>query len=254
MKKLNTRQVITILVTLLTITFNILANALPFNGLGTGEISDRFQILFVPAGYVFSIWGLIYLGLIAFTVYQALPAQRENTLLNRIAPAYWTANIANVVWLFLWHWEYFPFTLAVMLVILASLITLYRQFGKEGRKLTKAEISFVEAPFGIYLGWISVATIANATQVLYFSGWNGAGISPIIWTVIMLAAATVLGMLMLLREWAFDYAAVLVWAFIGIANKQAGNPTVVYAAWTAAGVIIAVGLITFIRKRRERKG
>jgi len=252
MKNLSKRQVITIAVTLITVVVNILANALPFNGQGTGEISDRFQILFVPAAYVFSIWGLIYLGLIAFTVFQALPAQRDNVLLDRIAPMYWIANIANMVWLFLWHWEFFSQTLVAMLVILASLIALYRQFGKAERKLTRAEKSFIEAPFGIYLGWISVATIANATQVLYYNGWNGAGISPEIWTVIMLAAATILGILMLVREQAFDYAAVLVWAFIGIANKQAGIPTVVYSSWVAAGVIILVGLITFIRERRAK--
>jgi hypothetical protein len=252
MKNLSKRQIVTIVVTLITIVLNILANALPFNGKGTGEISDRFQILFVPAGYVFAIWFFIYLGLIAFTIFQALPAQRDSKLLDRIAPAYWIANTANVVWLFLWHWEYFPLTLVVMLVILASLIALYRQFGKAGRKFTRAEKSFVEAPFGIYLGWISVATIANATQVLYYSGWNGAGISPVIWTVIMLTTATILGILMLAREKAFDYAAVLVWAFIGIANKQAGIPTVVYAAWAASGVIILAGLITFIQQRRAK--
>jgi len=249
MKKTKIQQVITIFVTLLTIILNVLANALPFNGQGTGEISDRFSILFVPAGYVFSIWGLIYVGLILFTVYQARNSQKENPLIEKIAPAYWIANIANAVWLFLWHWEYFPLTLLAMLTILVSLIALYLQFGKTKSPLTSSELWLVKVPFSIYLGWISVATIANFSQVLFFAGWNGLGLSPAIWTVIMLAVAAALGILMLLREKDYAYAAVLVWAFIGIASKQADNPTVFYSAWAATGLIILGSLISFFKKR-----
>jgi len=107
MKRISLSQIITILVTLLTITVNVLANALPLNGQDTGEISDRFDIYFVPAGYVFSIWGLIYLGLIAFTIYQALPSQKDNELIKKIYPAYWIGSLANIVWLFLWHYNIF---------------------------------------------------------------------------------------------------------------------------------------------------
>jgi len=251
MKKMNIRQIITILVTLLTITLNALANTLPFNGQGTGEISDRFSILFVPAGYVFSIWGLIYIGLIMFTVFQALNSQRENSLIDKIAPAYWIANIANAVWLFLWHWEYFPMTLMAMLTILGSLIALYLQFGKTKSPLSSSEVWLVKVPFSIYLGWISVATIANFSQVLFFAGWNGFGLSPVIWTVIMLAVAALLGILMLLREKDYAYAAVLVWAFIGIASKQANYPSVFYSAWAGTGLIILSGLTTFFKKRQK---
>jgi hypothetical protein len=249
MKKFNSRQIITILVTLLTIILNVLANALPFNGQGTGEISERFSILFVPAGYVFSIWGLIYIGMILFTVYQALNSQRENSLIDKIAPSYWIANMANNVWLFLWHWEFFPLTLIAMLTILLSLISLYRQFNKTESPLTPSEVWLVKVPFSIYLGWISVATVANISQVLFFTGWNGFGLSPEIWTVTMLAVGAVLGTLMLLRERDFVYAAVLIWAFIGIAAKQANNRTIVYSAWSAAGFIILWSLVTLIVKK-----
>ena len=251
MKKMNKRQIITILVTLLTITLNALANTLPFNGQGTGEISDRFSILFVPAGYVFSIWGLIYIGLIMFTVFQALNSQKENSLIEAITPAYWIANIANAVWLFLWHWEYFPMTLIAMLTILGSLIALYLQFGKTKSPLSSSEVWLVKVPFSIYLSWISVATIANFSQVLFFAGWNGFGLSPVIWTVIMLAVAALLGILMLLREKDYAYAAVLVWAFIGIASKQANYPSVFYSAWAGTGLIILSGLTTFFKKRQK---
>ena len=127
MKKINSKQIITIFFTLFTIVVNGLANILPLNGQETGEISDRFDIYFVPAGYVFSIWGIIYLGLIAFSIYQALPAQKDNPLLNKIYPAYWISSLANIVWLFLWHYNVFSVTLVAMVTILISLLYIYIQ-------------------------------------------------------------------------------------------------------------------------------
>lgn len=112
------RQVLVIIAAFATIIFNIAANALPLNGLNTGELSDRFQIFFVPAGYVFSIWGLIYLGLIAYAIYQLLPAQRENPRLRSIGYLFILSCLANIAWLFLWHYEVFEFTLIAMGVLL----------------------------------------------------------------------------------------------------------------------------------------
>ncbi|MFN2152224.1 MAG: tryptophan-rich sensory protein, partial [Anaerolineales bacterium] len=119
------RQILVVLATLATIVVNGLANALPINGLGTGEISDMFDVFFVPAGYVFSIWGLIYLGLLAYSVYQALPSQRENAALQKIGYLYIWSSVANIVWLFFWHYLLFPLTLLAMLVILGLLIAIY---------------------------------------------------------------------------------------------------------------------------------
>jgi len=253
MKKLTPRQIITIFITVLTIVLNILANALPFNGQGTGEISDRFSILFVPAGYVFSIWFLIYVGIAAFTIFQARPEQADNPLINRIAPAYWVANTANIIWLFFWHWEQFPLTLAAMLIILVSLIYLYLQFRRVEKPLTKQEKRFIKIPFSVYLGWISVATIANVTQVLYFINWDGFGLAPEVWTVIMLLVATVVGLLMLLRELDIAYALVLVWSFAGIAVKQAAYLNVARTAWLGAGLLLIMAILTLIRRNKLTK-
>lgn len=254
MKKITIQQLSTLLVTLLTIIVNGLANALPLNGQGTGEISDRFNIYFVPAGYVFSIWGLIYLGLLAFAVYQALPAQRNNELLKKIYPAYWISNLANIAWIFLWHYEYFPLTLVAMLTLLASLLYMYLQITKAGSNLDRNQKWFVKLPVSIYLGWISVATIANVTQVLFYFGWGGWGISPVFWAVIMLTIATVLGLLMLWRENDVAYALVLVWAFVGIASSQAGTALVVNAAWLASVILIlAVIGVSLVSRRSNRR-
>ncbi len=234
MKKITASQIITLLATVVTVTVNALANILPLNGLNTGEISDRFAIYFVPAGYVFSIWGLIYLGLIIYSLYQLMPDQAENPTLKKIAPLYWIGSLANSVWIFLWHYEVFSITIFAMVAILITLILI-------SRELTKVEGLMkwlVRLPFSIYLGWISVATIANVSQNLFLYDWAGWGIDPQIWAVMLLAVASILGLLKSLLENDTPYSLVLVWAFIGITVSQAGSSLVVPAAWT--GVIILV--------------
>jgi hypothetical protein len=242
MKKISVSQIVTISLAILTITVNTLANALPINGQNTGEISDRFDIYFVPAGYVFSIWGLIYIGMIAYTIYQALPAQRDSELVKKINPSFWISNIANTAWIFLWHYEFFPLTLVTMLTLLASLLYIYLQVSERTIRLDKNQKWFAKYPFSIYLGWISVATIANISQVLFYIGWNSWGISPLTWTVIMIAVATMLGLLILWRENDILYVLVLVWSFVGIANSQAGTALVANTAY-GSGAILTLGII-----------
>ncbi len=243
MKRNILRQLIIVLSVILTIVVNGLANALPLNGQETGVISDRFEIFFVPAGYVFAIWGVIYLGLIAFAVYQALPAQRANPRLAAIDTPFVIASVANILWIFLWHYEVFPATLAVMLVLLVSLITVYLRLGVNRFKVPAVERWAVHLPFSIYLGWITVATVANATQLLYFMGWSGWGIAPQAWAAIMLAVATVLAGVMALTRRDAAYLLVLIWAFIGIALKHAATPTVATSAWVATGIVALLVLI-----------
>ncbi|HUF39519.1 MAG TPA: tryptophan-rich sensory protein [Anaerolineales bacterium] len=238
MKRSSTFQAVTVLTTLITLTVNALANALPLNGQTTGEISDRFSAYFVPAGYVFSIWGLIYVGLIAYTIYQALPAQRDDPTLRRIAPAYWLASLANSIWIFLWHYEHFAWTLVAMVTLLLALIAIYRMAVRE----TGAGRWFVRLPFSIYLGWISVATIANFAQVLSGWGWGASNTVAVAWTVIMIAVAVLLGLLMRHRENDLAYGLVLIWALVGIAVEQADVLPVSYAAWGAVAVL-AVGSV-----------
>jgi hypothetical protein len=141
-----------------------------------------------------------------------------------------------------------------MLTILVSLTLLYLQIRKNEKALTRAEKWNVKLPFSVYLAWISVATIANVTQVLYFISWNGFGLTPEIWTVIMLLVATVVGLLMLLREMDIAFALVLVWAFIGIADKQAAFLNVARTAWLASGLILLVIALTAVKILKLRKG
>lgn len=240
------RQFVTIVATVATITVNVLANVLPINGLNTGEISDRFEVFFTPAGYVFSIWGLIYLGLIVFSVYQALPAERENGTLRAIAPWYWLASAANIVWIFLWHYEYFAVSIVAMLVLLLSLIMIYLRLDTGRKPVSRAMRWLVQVPFSIYLGWITVATIANITPVLWLNDWSGFGISAQAWTAIVLAVAVVIAAAVAFTRADVAYLLVLVWAFAGIAVKHPDVPLVTTSAIVAAVIVALLALVSVL--------
>lgn len=220
-----------------TLALNFLATNLPLNNLTTGQISDMFDIYFVPAGYVFSIWGLIYLGLVGFVIFQALPKQKNSEQLARIDGWFVLSNIANGLWLVSFHYLQFGLALLLMLVLLISLIMIFLRL-----EIGKANVSsgfrwLVHVPFSTYLGWITVATIANATQLLYVLDWNGFGIAPAAWLVIMLAAAVVISALMSFSRRNIPHALVLIWAFVGIAVKFPDIDLVNFSAWGAAGLV-----------------
>jgi hypothetical protein len=227
------RQAINALAFIVMLVVNGLANALPLNGQTTGQISDRFQVFFVPAGYVFSIWGLIYLGLIGYVIYRALPAQRRDARLRSIDALFVVSCVANAVWIVLWHYEFFAFTLIAMFILLTSLVAIYLTLDIGWSRVSAGKRWLVHVPFSIYLGWVTVATIANVTSVLYWAGWDGWGIPPQIWAVVMLVVGLAVATSMSYFRGDIGYLAVIVWAYVGIAVKM----------WTAAplvGILAAV--------------
>jgi len=244
----NKLVLINILTFIITLAVNFLATSLPLNNLTTKEISDSFKIYFVPAGYVFSIWGLIYLGLIAFIVFQSLPKNRENEHVSRIGIWFAVSNLANALWLVSFHYQQFGLAMGFMLVFLVSLIAIFLRLDIGRTKVTAAENWLVNVPFSLYLGWITVATIANATQLLYYIKWDGFGISPEIWLVIMLAAAVSISAFMSLMRRNIPFALVLVWAFTGIAVKFPNIPLVNISSWAAAGAVILILVFALLSK------
>lgn len=238
MSKDTIRQVINLLSVILALTVNILASVLPLNGQNTGEISDRFKVYFVPAGYVFAIWGVIYLGWIAFTIFQLRPSQKENPRLRRLGYLFALSNVANAAWLFCWHYNLFGLSVLVMLILLGLLIAAYLRLDVNRSFVSRTEYWSLDVLFSVYLGWITVATVANITDWLYFVHWNGFGISGQVWAVIMLAVACLLGLVMALTRRDSGYLLVLVWAFAGIAVKQTAAPLVVLSAWIAAAAML----------------
>ena len=249
MSKDTVRQLANALSVVLALTVNILASTLPLNGQNTGEISDRFEVFFVPAGYVFSIWGIIFIGWIALLIYQFLPAQKENSRLRRLG--YWFAlsGVLNAAWLFCWHYNLFGLSVLVMLALLVTLIVSYLKLDVGRAKVSTVEKWTVDIPFSVYLGWISVAAIANITAYLYSIGWNGFGIPPQAWAVIMLVVASLVGLGIALFRRDAGYLLVFVWAFAGIAFKQSAAPLVAYSAWVATLVALGQAVYSLAYRR-----
>ncbi len=242
---------------IIVLALNILANALPLNGKTTGELSDAYPNLFVPAGFTFSIWGLIYLALITFIIYQIKQAfSKKNTqhhFITTIGWSFFLSCLANAGWIVAWHYEYVMLSLVIMFTILTFLLIIYQnlKIGLVGRVSSNEKI-FVHLPFSIYLGWITVATIANITAVLVHFGWNGFGLSPEIWTVIMLLIGTFIGATMLQQRKDVAYSLVIIWAYFGIISKRMTIDLQIYNSITITAMLGIATLVIMIILKIKR--
>jgi len=225
-----------------TVIINSLAGSTTFiGGQLTAQVSDANPTLITPAGYVFSIWGIIYLLLGIFTVYQALPRNQDRPFLKQISFFFVLSCIANILWLFAWQYEQLPISVGLMLLLLASLIAIYLRIGIGKSKASIVEKIAVHLPFSVYLGWITIATIANISATLVNAGWDGAGIDPATWSIIVVAVAVLITILILALRKDIPYALVIVWALVGIAAKQTQNQSIVTLTQTSA-IIIAIAI------------
>jgi hypothetical protein len=205
------------------VTVNVMANALPINNRNTGQISDDYANLFAPAGITFAIWGLIYLLLLGFVVYQFFPISNLKTpkkedLLNKINVYFIATSLANIFWIFSWHYDFIGISVLLMLSLLFFLIRIADIIRKE--KLTSQEKIFISLPFSVYFGWITVATIANITVFLVSISWSGFGISDYFWTSFILLIGALIGILRMRKDRNIAYGLVLIWAYLGILYKH----------------------------------
>lgn len=239
-------RVIIVCSTLLMLTCNVLANTLPFNGLTTAAVSDSFDVFFVPAGYVFSIWGVIYLLLISFTVYTFLNQSDDTGRISRIAPWYLLSSVANSAWLLSWHYQQFGLSVVLMVVLLLSLIRIYML---SRPALDKREYWMSSLPFSVYLGWISVATIANVAAYLDYVSWNGFGIIESAWASIMITIAGLLGIIFALRLRDAAYTLVILWAIAGIWVNFPLQKSIVTTV-QAVGILLVVAVIFAVTRQK----
>lgn len=225
-------RVVNIVALLLVLAVNYLSNTLPLGGRTTGEISAQYPNLFTPAGLTFSIWIVIYIALIAFGFWQAFPmrnTQRAHFRNEAVAFIGWNfvgLCLLNVLWLFMWHYEYPTASVIVMLATLLLLIRLNRKIFLYLPHTTDNR-DFLQLPFGMYLGWISVATIANITAWLVGQGWDGWGLSQQFWTLSMIVVATLLGLAAVSRWDNVPFALAVAWGLVGMAirhNQMTGAP------------------------------
>jgi TspO/MBR family len=223
------------------VVMNYLANALPLNGKTTGELSDAYPNLFVPAGVTFSIWGIIYILLIVFCVVQFTTSQQA--AVSRIGWLFGFTCLFNALWLVAWHYGRLPLSLIMMLGLLVSLIWI-------NTFIRELPYGFFKAAFGIYLGWICIATIANITALLVNYGWGGFGISEETWAIIMIIVGALLASVTI---WRLDNPFIglaVVWAFVGITIKRQDDYRAIFiTAAVAAVAVTAVLVLSFFRRR-----
>ncbi len=216
------RQWANLLAILATFFTNVLANIAPINGLTIGEISNTLfkDVLITPASYAFAIWGLIYLGLISLAIYQALPNNRENPYLQRMGYYLVVSSLAQIVWVFLFLSRLFVLSTVAMLVILVSLLLLYSKLGISINSMSKKQKWLVNFPISVYFGWITVATILNFALALSWIKWDGLGLSNVVWTIIMIVIAAVVGILVRITRKDKVYSAVFIWALVAISIRH----------------------------------
>lgn len=261
------RTPIKVLVTvtyLAMIAVNYLANALPLNGRRTGDVSNAYPSLFTPAGVTFSIWGVIYLLLGAHVLYQlglfrTGPESAEQTaLLNRVGVLFAVSSLANIAWVFAWHYGLIPLSavlIVVILICLALIVTTVR-----GAHLTGRQRWLIGVPFSVYFGWTTVAVVANMTVLLVSRNWDGFGLAESTWAVIIVLVAMVIGTVTMVRNRDVAYGLVLIWAFAGILLRQTsaagfgGRYPGIIAAVIASLVVFLVATIMMLRPRPTKLG
>jgi benzodiazapine receptor len=248
-------QVINIFAILFTIVMNILANVLPFNGVYTGTVSDSYPNYFTPPGYVFAIWGIIYVLLFVFMFYQAKKDQAGEEYLGRIGYLYLIGALLNVSWLILFHYSYGNVSLLIwseVLIVgfLAVLLLTYVRLEIGVKEVPLKQKMAIHLPTSVYLGWISLATIANTAAVLNENLIIEDSIQ-VLWTALVLIVVLVITALMIVMRRDIAYGLVVIWASTGIASKWVSIPLIFDTAVVVAVIVVLLILIMpIIRKKK----
>lgn len=229
----------------MVIVVNAMAVLLPINGKTTGDVSDRYATPFTPAGITFSIWGLIYLALAGFIIYQLWlafsgrqPAELER-LMQRMRGWWLITCLANSCWLFAWHYEFIPVSMLLMVLLLASLLVIHFNFGIALTPASLREKLLVRLPFSLYLGWISVATAANLGALLAYAGWRN-HLVPV--SIALVLLVTLAAALMILRRNNIIFGLVAAWALYGIVLKRREAGVMAETPVTQS-CVIAIGVV-----------
>lgn len=235
--------IVSLVAFVVVVVVNALATTIPLGGMTTGQLSDLYPNLFVPAGLTFSIWGVIYILLGIYVVYGMIQATRApqsgSAFLANIGVLFIITCVANAGWIFAWQYRVLPLSLLAMVVLLISLILIYVRLNVGLSNSGTTEKYAVHLAMSVYLGWITVATIANVTAVLVYYKWNGFGASQQAWAIAMIIVAVAIGLVMLFYRRDIFYTLVIDWAVLGILIKRTST-----ASHSAQGVIVTsiVGL------------
>ena len=247
-------QIANVVAFVITLFFNYLSNSGVFNGNTMGSVSARYQNLFTPAGYAFSIWGLIYLGLFGFMVYQArsiFKQVRDDDFVLKIGWWFIISCAANILWILAWLYDYTGTSVVLMLVILFSLIKIIINTRMELDEVPISKLAFLWWPFSIYSGWISVALIANISAWLTKINWNNFGLPDVAWAIIMIIVAGIINLMMTWTRNMREYAMVGVWALVAIAVANRETEMAVSTAALSVAAILLVSTTVHAFKNRK---
>jgi hypothetical protein len=242
------KQILVIVATVGVIIINYLAGTGYINNRTPEFISDQYPTWITPAGYAFSIWGLIYLGLAAFSIYQALPKNSDRFV--QLRSLYIQSCVANCLWLYLWHYDQILGSLAVMFVLLGILVLINLNLRAYD---SKTDFWLVRVPFNIYFGWITVASILNATIALVYLGVSISTSVTTVLACVLLIVATVLGVLMRNNFQNAAYPLTVAWALTAIAVKQSGKTAIVTVAAFSVIALLFSALYGFVRSKDQPK-
>ncbi len=242
-----------ILAFVLTVVVNGLAGGTTIlGGRLTADVSNANPTLITPAGYVFSIWGIIYTLLGVFVIFQALPSQSGKEFVQKIGWLFVLSSLLNICWLFLWQFDYLGISVVLMFLLLASLIAVYLRLNIGKSTVPMREKLAVHLPFSVYLGWITIASIANVAVTLVSIRWDGFGIAFETWALFVIAVALLIALLVVATRRDVAYGLVIIWALVGIAAKQSGYPNIIMATEIGA-LVVAIALVLSILYSRLKK-
>ena len=241
-----------------TVVVNALSTTLPINGKGPGEISDQYPNLFVPSGLTFSVWGVIYILLGIFVIYGLVSAFRKSAdqggFVGRIGILFFLSSIFNIGWIFFWHYGFVWVSLIMMVALFITLLSIYLRLGIGKAQAGAAERGMVHISFSVYLGWITIATIANITAFLVDIGWNGFGLSEQFWAVLVIAVGIIISLAILFSRKDIYYNLVVGWAILGILLKRLADTSaeagaVIITTIVGLALIVLGIIIQLIRKK-----
>ncbi len=237
---------------IITLIINGLSNTTLIGGRTTAEVSDSYPTLITPAGYVFAIWGIIYVLLAIFLVYQVLPKNKDKPFHKQISILFILTCVFNIAWLFLWQNLLISYSIILILAFLLSLIAIYLRLNIGKSTVTLEEKLAVHLPFSVYLGWVTIATIANISIALVAANWDGLGLSAETWAVLILVIALLLDLIVIAIRRDITYSLVFIWALVGIAVNQT-NGNVILTAEVAIVIITVALAVSVVLQRLKRK-
>lgn len=247
------RQFFVFLFTLAMVAASVASVQNWWGGKPINQTSDESWTLINPAPYAFSIWALIYAGLLLFGIYQALPAQRENPRFKDASGWIMINAIANILWYPAAHYQLMNMGLSQIFLglMVFSLLHINRALQIRETAVSTGESLLARIPFAIYFGWVTVAMPVSLAGYLTFNAWKGAGITADMWAVIILAVSLMIALFTYFRVTHFFYLLTIAWGFAAIAVAQQSTSKVVYlTAITGAAITLVVGIVSALSQRR----